>query len=533
MVFSSTKLKYQQTGYYSKIVKDYLDEAAAIKPFFAVAANLNGLKEAIHEREKFLNNREGLVEGLLKQYEGTEVCEAVKEHIELLRDAKTFTITTAHQPNIFTGPLYFIYKILHAVKLAAFCKENFPEYNFVPVYFMGSEDADLEELGHLFISGDKLTWNTRQQGAVGRMFVDENLLQLTENIEAQVGIHPFGLEITTLIKKFYKQGVTIQHATLGLVNALFGRYGLVVLIPDSAIFKNMAIDLFKDELLQSHSIQIVEKTAKALNDAGYKQQAHSRDINLFYLKDDVRARIERHGDYWHITGTDVKFTKQTMMDELHNHPERFSPNVILRGLFQEIVLPNIAFIGGGGELAYWLQLKGIFDFYNVPYPVLVLRNSFLLINKTQHERLHKLGLTAAQLFLSLNELQTVWIKKESGNNIDVLAAQDSILKIYKDLQLQAIAIDATLLQHIDALKHQSLLRIEALGKKMVRAEKRNLADAMRQIEKVKNLLFPHGNLQERVDNFIPYYAKWGSAFIEMLYKNSLAIEQEFVVLEEA
>ena len=219
---------------------------------------------------------------MLSQYENIAAPEAVKQNIQLLHAASTFTITTAHQPNIFTGPLYFIYKILHTIKLAENCRQKFPQYNFVPVYYMGSEDADLDELGHIYLNREKLTWQTPQTGAVGRMKVDENLLQMIRRIESEIAVLPHGAEIMAAVKKYYMKGELIQNATLGFVNHLFGRYGLVVVIPDSAKLKSAGIDLFKDELLHQRSYGIVEGTIQQLADAGYKVQAHGRDINLFF-----------------------------------------------------------------------------------------------------------------------------------------------------------------------------------------------------------------------------------------------------------
>ena len=534
MNFKATGIPYAQTRFFSGLVLDYLDERDTLKPFYRHFPGKEFLEACIKEKETHPINRSLLVDTLYEQYKELDKHEALITNLELLKNADTYTITTAHQPNIFTGPLYFIYKILHAIKLAAYCREQFPAYNFVPVYYMGSEDADLDELGHIWLNKEKLTWKTAQAGAVGRMKVDEGLLQLVQRISSEVSVLPYGEDIIAVVKKCYAKGESVQNATLGFVNELFGKYGLVVVIPDSPALKSVAVDLFKDELLHQSSSSIVESTTQQLTAAGYKVQAHGRDINLFYLKDDgARLRIEKSETQWHVVDSDIRFNEEELMNELCTHPERFSPNVILRGLFQEMILPNIAFIGGGGELAYWLELKGIFNHYKVPYPMLVLRNSFLVINKKQDERLTKLGFTIHDTFKNKLQLQSEWVSRNTDNNVQVEDSLSALGDLFDKLSDQAASIDTTLKGHIYALRKQSEKKIVEVGKKLLRAEKRNHADAMRQIEALKVQLFPNNNLQERIDNIIPYYAAWGPAFIEALYQHSYTLEQEFVILEEA
>lgn len=533
MNFTATGIPYGQTHSFSKIVLDYLNESEVLQSFYHQFPRQESLAAAIKAKSQHHQNRQLLSDALAAQYQNLDKTEALINNIALLKQSNTFTITTAHQPNIFTGPLYFIYKILHAIKLAEYCHSLYPEYNFVPVYYMGSEDADLDELGHIHLNGEKLEWNSKQAGAVGRMTIDNELLQLISRIESEIGVQPYGMDIMKAVRMFYGKGINIQTATLGFVNYLFGSYGLVVLVPDNPLLKSVAIDLFKDELLQQRSSGIVAGTAQSLEDAGYKAQAHGREINLFYLKDNgERLRIEKECDAWKVLGGNISFKEAELVNELQSNPERFSPNVILRGLFQEMILPNITFIGGGGELAYWLELKGLFDHYKVPFPLLVLRNSFLVIGKKQVEKINKLGFTGHELFISPLGLKNKWVKAHSQHNLSVESAQATVKALFESLADQATPIDPTLKRHIYALQKQQEKNMAELGKKFLRAEKKNYSDAMRQIDAVKQQLFPKGNLQERIDNILPFLASWGPGFIAMLYRHSYALEQQFVVLEE-
>ncbi len=546
MECTSTRLPYRQTGAFSKIALDYIDQAVALKPFFSHPPTIQGLKKTIVARKQFSTNRELLVQELRKQYEGVVISDKVTKNIESLLSDESFTITTAHQNNIFTGPLYFIYKILHAIKLADQLKASLPQYNFIPVFYIGSEDADLDELNHIHLGGEKLVWETKQTGAVGRMKVDKGLIKLIGLMEGQLSVLPNGNEIISGLKKYYKEGTSLQDATFRFVNSLFEEYGLVILLPDNAVLKRQMVSVFEDDLLNQTPSGIVEKTAEKLQSAGYKVQASPREINLFYLVDDKRERIikegtsltERQARYLptgqagKAQGTSLDLSEDELRNELQEYPERFSPNVILRGLYQETILPNIAFIGGGGETAYWLQLKDLFEHYKIPFPVLVLRNSFLIVEKKWQSTIVKLGFTIEDFFLPEQELINRLVARETDKKLKLNGTFSETEQLYNLIKKQASSIDTTLEKHVEALKTQALHRLQELEKKMLRAEKRKFADQQRQIHTIKENLFPGNGLQERKENLSYYYAKWGREFIKVLYKESLSLEQEFVVLLE-
>ncbi len=528
---TSTLVTYQQTGFFSKIVLDYIKGEAPLKPFYQHLVSVEGIKAAIAERKKYPTDRKLLVAELQKQYAGIELSAKQQFNIKQLSNANTFTITTAHQPNIFTGHLYFIYKILHSVKLAEFCKTAIPENNFVPVFYMGSEDADLEELGHIFINGVKHEWKTKQTGAVGRMKVDKALIKILDAIGNEITVHPFGKEIIEQMKGCYIEGTTIEQATFKLINHLFAAYGLIVFLPDNAVLKKAFVPVVEKELTEGFSHKLVAETVNEFPKA-YKVQASGRELNLFYLKEDTRERIEKTNDQWSIVNSKIKFSEPEILAELKNNPERFSPNVILRPVFQEMLLPNIAFIGGGGEIAYWLQLQKVFNAVNVPFPVLVLRNSFMLVEKNYDLLVNKLGFKVNDLFKPEHELLGELVKRDSVVSLSLAKEKQAIHEFYSQLKNTVSAVDVTLLRHTEALQKLALNKMEALEKKMLRAEKKKFEAQQRQLHKLKTELFPNNSLQERIENIMPFYAKWGNDFIAAVYKNSLALEQEFVILEE-
>jgi bacillithiol synthase len=531
MDWTTAHLPYRQTGYFSRIITDYLDKAEALKPFYSHPVSPEGLRSSLAARQAAAPvNRAVLVGALREQYTGMPDAPLVRQHIEALSRETTFTVCTAHQPAIFTGHLYFIYKILHTIRLASFLATENPGYHFVPVFYMGSEDADLDELGNVYLGGDRLVWDTKQTGAVGRMKT-KGLDKLLYRIEGELAVEPFGPELIGMLKEAYLDSPDIQTATFRLIHRLFAEYGLVVLIPDRTDLKKLMIPIFEDDLFRQEPARIVNETIGRL-ETQYKVQANPRSINLFYLKDDLRGRIERDGDVYVVHTSPVRFTEEQIREELHQYPDRFSPNVILRGLFQETILPNIAFIGGGGETAYWLELKDLFDHYRVPFPMLILRNSFLLVQQQWVEKMERAGMSAADLFRSGEELVNEMVRRESQHSLSLEREITEANRYYESLKELARPVDPTLEQHVQALQARALDPIRSLEKKLLKAERRKFGDLQRQIHALKETLFPLNGLQERIENFMPWYAARGPQFIRDLYTHSPVLGQEFVVLTE-
>lgn len=529
METSCEYISYQSTGYFSKMMIDYVRGDEKLRPFYKYPVSVDGIKASIEARKQFDNPRKLLVTELRKQYKDITLSERQEQNLQRLLDQNTFTVCTAHQPNIFTGPLYFIYKILHAIKLADYLNEKIPDNLFVPVYYMGSEDADLDELGYINLNGEKLEWETKQTGAVGRMKVDKQLIKLIDQIAGQIEVGAHGKELVRLFREAYKEGESIQQATLKVVDELFKDFGLLVLIPDNAELKTQFNPVVKKELVEQFSHSIVEKTCDELSEH-YKAQASGREINLFYLTETKRERIEKEGERFKVEGLGLTWTQDELFAEVEEHPESFSANVILRGVFQETILPNIAFIGGGGEIAYWLELKGVFEASNVPYPLLIVRNSFLLIDEAQKQSTKKLGFEITDLFRPTGELINRLVTRDSSVQLSLTQEKEQLETLFKRIKDVTDKIDITLSQHSHALHTKALEKIEALEKKMLRAEKRKFEAQQRQITKLRQKLFPYNSLQERHENISAFYGKYGKELIAAIYEASLSLEQEFGIL---
>lgn len=352
----------EKTHAFSSLFLDYLAGKPELSSFYHRRPELDSISAQIEEKSQQFPQaqRDTLVSVLQSQYEGLEVTEAVKTNLQALADGKTFTVTTGHQLNILTGPLYFIFKIATVVDACRTLAEKHPRYKFVPVYWMASEDHDLAEINHVHLFGRKLTWETSQTGPVGRMST-EGLDKMMSEIQERLPV----------FEKAYNNFDTLADAVRCYVNELFGEHGVVVIDADHHDLKQALIPVIKDDVLHHNANDLAENASKQLGDLGYKTQIFPRKINFFYLEPGQRNRIVREGDTWQVLNTEKSFSEEELLEEISAKPENFSPNVVLRPLYQELILPNLAYIGGPAEAAYWLQLKGVFDHFQAPLPLIM------------------------------------------------------------------------------------------------------------------------------------------------------------------
>jgi bacillithiol synthase len=500
------KVRLADTHAFSEFFLDYIKQESKLKPFYHRFPTIANFKEQIAEKSKSFSvqNRNTLTSTLQRQYASLKVTERVKNNISSLQSDKTFTVTTGHQLNIFTGPLYFIFKIVTVINACRELKKQYPEYNFVPVYWMASEDHDYDEIKYFKLYGKKYTWNTEQKGAVGR-FSTKGFDALLKDVPGE----------NPIFEQAYLKHKTLAEAGRYYVNALFGDEGVVVIDADDHDLKSLFKNVIHEDVVNNTTLPAVDETNKKLETLNYKTQVFCRDINFFYLDNQVRSRIEKTGDVYKVLDTNLQFTKDQIEKLIENEPEKFSPNVILRPLYQEVILPNLAYVGGPAEVVYWLQLKTVFDRFNVPFPMLMPRNFGMVVEEHLYRKFEKTSLDLPLLFEDKNFLFNHWILKHTKHNLTVGPERNTIQNIFDNLRHRAEAIDKTLGPYLGAEGKRALNSLENIEKKMLRAEKRLQSDKLGQIAAVKDALFPNGGLQERTDNFLNFYQK-DPAFIEKL-----------------
>ena len=361
----------------------------------------------------------------------------------------------------------------------------------------------------------------------------QGLDQVYDVFSAQLDSSINAKSLKKLFQQAYLEHETLTKATRFLVNKLFSIYGLVILDGNDPILKKLFKPFIEDELINQSSFKKVSNTNGALNalPSNYKIQVNPREINLFYLHKHIRERILETDGVFGVLDTDIRWTKEELLAEVNEHPERFSPNVILRPLYQEIILPNLCYIGGGGELAYWLQLKSNFEAQNVTFPMLLLRNSVLLITAKQKEKLEKMKVSVPDLFLKQDDLMTKVTKSISDVTIDFSPQKAQLQKQFEDLYQLAVQTDKSFKGAVAAQEVKQIKGLENLEKRLLKAQKRKLEDVLERVRLLQDELFPRQSLQERHLNISEFYLEYGEDIIQTLVQNLDPLHSEFLILE--
>jgi bacillithiol biosynthesis cysteine-adding enzyme BshC len=520
-------ISFRATSYFSSFICDYIEENPQLKPFYNRFPNYENFKEQINEKQFSKSNRATLVKVLQNQYTAVNTSEKTANNIELLGKENTFTITTGHQLNLFTGPLYFLYKILSTINLCEELSLKYPKHNFVPIYWMASEDHDFEEINFFNFKNQKFQWERDFGGAVGELSTD-GLSDVFEVFSEKLGPGKNAAYLRELFKKAYLKHNNLADATRAIANELFADYGLVIIDANNKDLKQIFTPYIKQELLEQTAFKSVSKTIEEFPDA-YKIQVNPREINLFYITKGIRERVVFEDGLFGVNNTNITWTKDDLLKHIDTQPECFSPNVLLRPLYQEVILPNLCYIGGGGELAYWLEMKLMFKNFEIPFPMLLLRNSALIVTDVQRKKMEKLSISETELFLKQNQLVANKTKEMSSLTIDFSSQKKHLQQQFKELYSLAENTDASFLGAVEAQEKKQIKGLENLEKRLLKAEKRKFSNKLYIFTSLQNELFPKQSLQERNTNFSELYLEYGIDLIPMLKKELNPLKSDFVI----
>jgi bacillithiol biosynthesis cysteine-adding enzyme BshC len=523
----------EQSGLYGAMILDYLKKKPGLREFYSHAPDIRSFADAINQKNKQPMDRALLAQVIADQYKALGLTSShVKSQITRLHNENTFTVCTGHQACLFTGPLYFIYKICSTIALANALNKDYTEQHAVPVFWIASEDHDFAEIDHAQVFGKTIRWekpfSEEQTPPVGRLST-ATMHGALEELRSMLGAD--GRDVFAIMEQAYDGKKTLAQATAYLVYTLFAETGLLVLDADDARLKNRFASTMQRELLEHVAEREVLKTNTSLLKHGYKVQVNPRLINLFYQTTDHRGRIEQKGDGFFVHGTPLSFQKQELVDELKTNPDRFSPNVLMRPLYQESILPNLAYIGGPGELAYWLQLKSLFEANALAMPVLMLRQSLLYVDGNAVKKMKKLGLSSLDFFQDADALVKQYVKAQSDFP-DITDEHKALDLLFTRLAERFTAVDSTLKATVEGEHKKVTSAVNNLQEKLVKAQKKKLELAVNQIRSLREKLFPEGVMQERSENFIPFYVKQGPGFISNVLKSMHPFDQRVIVLEE-
>jgi bacillithiol biosynthesis cysteine-adding enzyme BshC len=505
----------------------YLRHDPALKPYFQYEPGLAAFADIIAARRHYPTDRKLLTRTLLRQY--GQLNHELPYSADILAADNTFTVTTAHQPLLFTGPLYHIYKIASIINLSRQLNAAYPDQKIIPVFVIGSEDHDWEELNHFHLFGKKYEWEKPTGGPAGR-FDLEGLAAIIESVADKLLNEKFGQPLIQLLRDAHDRSTTYGQFHQSLLIRLFGKYGLVVLNMDDVDLKSAFIPVMQRELETQFSFQHVRPTQDELEKLGFKPQAYCREINLFYLAAGKRQRIEASETGYVLAETGERFSKEELPELLHAHPENFSPNVILRPLYQEFTLPNLAYIGGGGEVAYWLERKTQFEAAGIHFPVIIRRNSLLQIDKNTADLIAKADLTWESLLDDYDAIVKKYLISHSEADLTFAGEMKAIRGAYEQLTAKAEKLDPTLATAIQAEETKQLKHFEQLTSRLLRAAKHHEETNLKRIQRVKEKLFPNNGLQERHENFLHYYATLDDVWIEQLIAICNPLDERFTVV---
>jgi len=523
---------FSETHQFSPLVDDYLSGDEKLKPFYKLPPHPGSFEKAIESRRLVPVNRKVLVDSLTGQYgklleTSNEKNQKASASIKNLLSENTFTVTTGHQLNLFTGPLYSIYKIATTIKLAEELQKSHPQNHFVPIFWMASEDHDFAEINYARIYGKNIMWTREAGGAAGKLKLD-GFHTVLEEFKNLIGGQQ---ELVEFFTEAYGKSENLAEATRKIIHHIFGKYGLVVIDGDDRELKKLFEEEMKTDLFEHLAFREVTAQSKAFGE-NYKIQVTPREINLFYMDDNLRERIINEDGVFKVLNTEIKFTKDQLLNELSAHPEYFSPNVVMRPLYQEKILPNLAYIGGPGELNYWLEFKSYFEASPIPFPILFLRNCMMIVDRPTWGRFVKLDLEIKDIFQSTDFLVLKILENLSDVHVGTESYAAEVQKAFSAMSETFAKLDPSLVQAIEGEKQKSLNGIKMIEEKGRRALKKKNETLVNQVQKLKEKLFPEGGLQERQDNFIPFYISYGANFIDEIMKHTDPFVKDFIVLVE-
>jgi bacillithiol biosynthesis cysteine-adding enzyme BshC len=531
MQLKKTLVPFEKTNFFSKLFLDYINDVQIKKlsSFYTYQPSSEGIMRFTDNNAYTNLNRDLLVGEFHKQNEDISISEATKNNIESLKNKNTYTVTTGHQLCLATGPAYFIYKIVSCINLCETLNKQNTDKHFVPVYWMASEDHDFEEINHINLFNKKIIWNTEQKGKVGAFTLGGMKAFLAE-IKQALGESEQGEKLNTLLNNAYSRN-NLAHATRYLVNELFGKYGLVILDGDSKALKQEFITEIKQDIFENAAFKNVTASNQKLKEQGYDAQVTPREINIFYADKNVRERIVKENNVFIVLNTDIRFSKEEIEKLIDTETDRFSPNVVLRPMYQQKILPNAVYVGGPGELAYWLQYRAMFDEAKIAFPVLMPRNFIFYLDKNLQQKMQKLNLSTQDFFIEKDKLIKSYALSQQPFSLE--KEKEGLKTLYNNIRTEISKVDKTLEAASEAELQKNLKSLETLEQKGVRSIKQKNEQAINQIETTYVRLFPSDVPQERYENFLRF-ALTNPNFIADIKNNtsSFADEKGVVVLSE-
>lgn len=524
---------------------DYIYEFENVERFYKTAfRNIEGYKSVFEKvsgtkRE----HRKKLTEIIKKQYGETAPSKQTLSNIESLESESAIAVVTGQQLGILGGPMYTFYKIITAIKLCSSLKEKYDEYKFVPVFWMEGDDHDFDEVRSLkimdrsnslkSISYDDGLDEETNRGSVADIKFNNNIYDFFNELNESLRDTEFKDDLIKKLKNFYQPGKTFQEAFFKILFEYFDDSGLVILNPSNPDVKKLLKPVFKKEIenFRIHSEEVVETSAEL--EEVYHAQIKLKPINVFLKEDEGRYLLEPVENEFRLKGKRKKYSKESLLETLENDPTRFSPNVLLRPICQDYLLPTGLYVGGPSEISYFAQVIPMYKAFDLTVPVLYPRASVTILEGNVKKVLDKYNLSIADFFKEESELNEKLINLLSDIEVDPLfdKTKNKLNDLFKELNDQIKEVDETLEDTVDKTLDKIIQNLGQLQNKVQKAHERKHETVLRQADKVRTLVFPNGNLQERELNFIYFVHKYGEDILKWISEQISVNKFEHQIIE--
>ena len=468
-------------------------------------------------------------------------------NIDLLGNDNTFAVVTGQQLGLCTGPLYTIYKAITAVKLSRQLTNDYPDYNFVPVFWLEGEDHDFDEINKVhflngnneFVTVDYLYGGKpleKNIGAIGSIVIDEYIEKFISSINDSLQKTEFTDQIVEALRGYYKKGTTLLQAFTGFFNHIYEDSGIIFINPNEPELKKELIPLFEQEIQSTSETSklVIQKSAEL--EEHYHAQVKAKAVNLFMFHKGGRYLIEPSdsGDYF-LKNTRQRFTKEELLKKVEEQPEVFSPNVVLRPICQDTLLPTVAYVGGPSEIAYFAQFKPVYERFKVTMPIIYPRMSISIVEEKVKKVLDKYSLELHELFGDVESVINKVSEQVSEVKVDTLYSklETVIRENINEARFGIQQIDPTLNGAVDTTLQKFLQQLDVLKQKTQRAQQLKEEISLKQIRKAALHVFPNGNFQEREFTALHYVNKYGIDFVKWIAgETSLEKQQHQIITIE-
>ena len=525
-------LAFTEIPHQSKLFLDYLRDPVALRRFYPSAVRFHHelAARAAEVLSAYKTDRAQLCDALEAMNINWGAQDETLRNITCLRAHDCVAVVSGQQAGLFTGPLYTIYKALSAVKLAGCLKQRGTAA--VPVFWIATEDHDFAEVAACeFIGCDcrlaSVNVPLEMHAAntpVGSVVLDDSINLAIERLFDILPETEFMPDLENLVRDAWQPGRRYGGAFARMMTALVTDYGLVLIDPLDLRLKNLAAPLYAEAARRAPDIaQALEARSRALEASGYHAQvlASADSFPLFlHTEDGARHAVTRVPDgRYKAKGASDEYTSQELAEWAAREPARFSPNVTLRAVVQDYLLPTIAYFGGAAEIAYFAQTAEVYRVLNRPATPILHRASMTIIESRTGRTLEKYSLKLNDFFSGFESVMSRVVEKQLGADTAQTFNQteQAIERALDGLQEKLRRVDPTLADALETGRRKINYQLEGLRARFHRAQMMRDRAAHRQLERAFTALYPHKSLQERHINITSLLARHGRYVMAWIY----------------